>query len=161
MPELPLAAGLDPSGRRLARGTVIVAAGLGVTGSATLAMIALVDASLGKSPATAFNLWWLSTTLLSTVFGVFEVALYLIHADKRQRHVQPLVAGDRRGDLRLRAQFMGQRAQPFVPGVHVRDQAGQGGGQVGHHGVADAGGVDVGDLGEGFPVGAAHACESV
>jgi O-antigen/teichoic acid export membrane protein len=66
---------LDPSGRRLARGTLTVAAGLAVTGTGTLAMIALVDYALGKNPASAFNLWWLTTTLLSTVFGVFEAYL--------------------------------------------------------------------------------------
>ena len=66
---------LDPSGRRLARGTLIVAAGLTVTGVGTLAMIALVDHAMADKAQSAFNLWWLTTTLLSTVFGVFEAYL--------------------------------------------------------------------------------------
>ena len=72
---LSIPALLDPSGRRLARGTLTVAAGLCVTGLGTLAMIALVDYGMAAKAQSAFNLWWLATTLLSTVFGVFEAYL--------------------------------------------------------------------------------------
>lgn len=79
--DAPLSAiteSLDGSGRQLARGSLTVAAGLSVTGAATLGLLALVnhDHALNASGgAAAFNVWWVMTTLLSATFGVFEAFL--------------------------------------------------------------------------------------
>ncbi|BEP12670.1 hypothetical protein acdb102_09810 [Acidothermaceae bacterium B102] len=77
--ELPIAAaptGLDGGGRSLARGSLVVALGLGITGAGTLLMLAIVDYKLpGKNAQAAFNVWWVVTTLLILPFGVFEAYL--------------------------------------------------------------------------------------
>jgi O-antigen/teichoic acid export membrane protein len=66
---------LDGSGRQLARGSLTVASGLTITGCATLGMLTLVDHRLPGDAKSAFNVWWVMTTLLSATFGVFEAYL--------------------------------------------------------------------------------------
>lgn len=56
-------------------GTVVVAAGLGVSGLGTLAMLGLASRNMLGPQYADFVVWWTVATLLGTSFGVFEVYL--------------------------------------------------------------------------------------
>jgi O-antigen/teichoic acid export membrane protein len=61
--------------RQLASGTLTVAAGLVVTGTGTVLMMAMAARSLPAREYAAFAVWWTVATLLGTGFGVFEAYL--------------------------------------------------------------------------------------
>ncbi len=66
---------MSSSRRQLATGTLVVAAGLTVTGLGTVAMMALTARSLAAPEYAAFAVWWTVATLVGTSFGVFEAYL--------------------------------------------------------------------------------------
>ncbi|MDX6204806.1 MAG: hypothetical protein QOF39_863 [Frankiales bacterium] len=80
---------IDGSERQLARGSLVVAAGLCVTGAATLGMLALVDHQLPPEAKSAFNVWWIMTTLLASAFGVFEAYLSRLAIAEHAAHRDP------------------------------------------------------------------------
>ena len=72
-----------------------MAVGLAVTGSASLALLTLVDYKLPtKTAQNAFSQWWLITTLLITPFGVFEAYLARLVVAERAggRDPSPVIA---------------------------------------------------------------------
>jgi O-antigen/teichoic acid export membrane protein len=93
-PAVPVPGQFRASGRGLARGSLLIAVGLGATGTATLAMLFIVDHKLAATSAGAFNLWWVITTLLITPFGVFEayLARLIVAEQAAGREPRPVIA---------------------------------------------------------------------
>jgi O-antigen/teichoic acid export membrane protein len=63
------------AGRQLAGGTFIISIGLGISGLATIGMIALAARTLEPDEYAAFAVWWTVATLIASAFGVFEAYL--------------------------------------------------------------------------------------